>query len=219
MWLKVSLIQLHQKIIFSIYFPVFRRKLQKGEEISDDLLTKIVYGWGNMGYSSEHTLARAIIDYTSKCNGSVLECGSGLSTIIMGIIAMQKNINVYSLEHHKQWHQKVSSVLAKQGLKNSILYHTPLKSYDSFDWYNLENKELPSDFDLVLCDGPPAQTKGGRIGLIYLMDEHISRKATIIVDDYMRVEEKKIVENWISSYDYTLDTKRTNDVFAILVKD
>lgn len=218
MWLKVYLIQLHQKYVFRKYFPIFRKKLENCDEISDDLLRKIVYGWGNMGFSSEHLLAKAVIHYINHCIGPVLECGSGLSTIIMGIVAIKKNIKVYSLEHHQDWHRKISSFLAKERLNNSILYYTPLKSYESYDWYDIHDINLPKDFDLILCDGPPGQTRGGRFGLVPQLNEKIKKNAIILVDDYSRSQEKDTVEKWKTHYQYTILEDQSNDVFATLLK-
>ena len=216
LWLKTKMIKVHQLYTFARYFPQFKYKLLHDQEISDDLIRKIVYGWGNMGFSSEIVLTKAIIRYCNACQGPVIECGSGLSTVIMGIIAQKRNIKVYSLEHHEMWYEKISKILASEGLNNSIIYHTPLKDYGDYDWYDLEGRDLPADFDLVLCDGPPAQTRGGRYGLLPLLRNHFASDYMVILDDSFRPEEREIITKWEQEFHLKQIESESTKIFAVL---
>jgi len=55
---------------------------------------------------------------------------------------------------------------------------------------------MPRRFALVVCDGPPADTPGGRYGLVPVMREHLSRGCVILLDDAEREHERTIALRW-----------------------
>ena len=44
-------------------------------------------GWGNEGYSADTSYLEAIRHWASRVHGPILECGSGLTTLLLGIVA------------------------------------------------------------------------------------------------------------------------------------
>lgn len=77
--------------------------------------------------------------------GTILECGSGLTTLILGASGRP----VISLEHDPIWYVKIKKYLELCDLTNVELIHAPIKD----DWYYLER--LPKNCSMVLVDGPP----------------------------------------------------------------
>ena len=55
---------------------------------------------------------------------------------------------------------------------------------------------MPKDFSLVICDGPPARTPGGRYGLLPVMKSHLRPGCVILLDDVSRLEEREIIARW-----------------------
>ena len=109
--------------------------------------------------------------------GPVLEIGSGLTTIIMGIAGAE----VHTLEHDIGWLRKTRKLIQRYDLKNVHLYHAPLREYpDGSAWHEIPY-DLPKRFDLVLCDGPP-RNLADRHKLWELLGEAI-RDADWLVDD------------------------------------
>ena len=78
--------------------------------------------------------------------GPILECGSGLSTILLGLLAARRGVDVWSLEHIPEWHARVRSVLESVGIAAMRLHLTPLRSYGDFDWYRLPLASMPHAF-------------------------------------------------------------------------
>ena len=55
---------------------------------------------------------------------------------------------------------------------------------------------MPDDFSMVICDGPPGDTRGGRYGLLPIMKEKLSSKCIILLDDADRVSEQEVAARW-----------------------
>jgi hypothetical protein len=75
---------------------------------------------------------------------------------------------------------------------------------------------LPHDICLVLCDGPPAKTKGGRYGLLPILRPRLSPDALILVDDYKRSDEKGIVDRWLNEFGGSLTVMGTQYPYALV---
>jgi len=214
--LRVRMRQFHQKRIFKKAIAGFRQhycEIEKYPAIIDNL----IYGWGNMGWSSFQDYTYAIINAAKQTNGPVLECGSGLSTILMGIIAEERGFDIYTLEHHELWAGHVKSHLAKLGIRKVNLCCSPLKEYKGFQWYNIASFSMPANFSLVICDGPPHDTKGGRYGLFPVMNKSFSDKTIILLDDYIREEEQSIVSKWEQEFDLDVTRCGDNDIYARII--
>lgn len=214
--LRALLRSVHQQIVFRRAIRSFRknyRNLESFPLLMDDL----IYGWGNMGWSSYQDYSEAIVACTKNTQGPVLECGTGLSTILMAIIASDSGIEIHSLEHNAIWAEHVRKKLKSLGLNSVRVHQVELRSYGEFEWYNISSVRLPKSFALVICDGPPHDTRGGRIGLFPVLASHFAIGSVILLDDYSGEEEKLIVETWKRAYPITVVQKGTRDSYAHIV--
>ncbi|HET6973728.1 MAG TPA: hypothetical protein VFH96_06855, partial [Pyrinomonadaceae bacterium] len=122
-------------------------------------------------------------------------CGSGVTTILMGILCGKRNVDVWSLEHYDEWRQRVSGVLADNDIAGATVCSAPLVEYGEFVWYDPPLAQMPEAFSLVICDGPPGSTKGGRYGLLPVLGDRL-QEATILLDDAERPGEAELIERW-----------------------
>src|SRR5262249_50220101 len=123
--------------------------------------------------------------------GPILECGSGLTTFLL---AFASRHTVWSLEHLGEWQRRIPSLLNWTGTSANLLL-SPLQRYGSDDWYAIP-AGMPSNFRLVVCDGPPGSTLGGRYGLMPVLGHKLQDGATILLDDADRPEERSVLEQW-----------------------
>lgn len=128
--------------------------------------------------------------------GPILECGSGLTTILVGAIAQRTGQAHWALEHMPAWAAKVQKRLQQHQLDAVHLCVSPLKDYGDFGWYDPPLDTMPENFSLVICDGPPSTTKDGRYGLIPIMHERLAPGCVILLDDAGREQERSIAERW-----------------------
>jgi hypothetical protein len=182
---------------------------------SDHDLTALIYGWGNEGYSAEPEYLRHMIRAAWATAGDTLECGSGLSTIALAAVAKHRGTRVVSLEHIAGWASRARSALDRAGLAaHAMILVSPLKNYGDYEWY----RDPPRDrrFGLVVCDGPPGTTRGGRIGLWPQMHSQLAPAATILLDDLNRPEERVILDQWTAHSGGESVTYGTGRPFGVL---
>jgi predicted O-methyltransferase YrrM len=194
------------------------RRIQRSPQtrMSDLLFELLAWGWGNRAYIVEVEYLRAIVDRAREATGSILECGSGLSTLVTGALIDGSKTTLYALEHDPDWYARISAMVEKFDLRNVRPVYAPLNDFGEFCWYGVTEDVLPRDISLVLCDGPPGQTKGGRYGFLPVMRAHLLPNALILIDDYKRVEEQAVVERWIREFGGSLTVMGTRFPYAIL---
>jgi len=120
---------------------VFRRAMRKFIEdpeacahIDSPVLSELIYGWGNEWSAMPEYLV-ACIEHAMTTQGPILECGSGLSTIIIGAISQKKGNKLWTLEHIPEWGNKVKKRLEEFKLNSVSVCIVPIKSYGEFSWY------------------------------------------------------------------------------------
>lgn len=184
----------HRDFVFRRAMKAFSRAPDACARPGDSTLVDLVYGWGNQEFSAEDEYLAACIRYALQTDGAILECGSGLSTILIGVIAKRRGKTHWALEHEAEWATRVQAVLRQYGLE-TVLCKTTLKDYGPFSWYDVSTASMPA-FRLVICDGPPGDTKGGRFGLLPVMRERLEPGAIILLDDAGRPQEREIADRW-----------------------
>lgn len=184
--------------------------------VPDSTLAGFIYGWGNEGWSASIELAQAVFRYSKDVRGDVLECGSGMTTLLLAVLGDSFGFRTWSLEHDEPWHAHVIESLARHNLASARVLHSPLRSHGAFDWYGFDASVLPDTFGLVLCDGPPGQTRGGRTGLLSAMGSRISRGTVILVDDTNREAEARMIERWVADAGIRLSVVERAQTFVAL---
>jgi hypothetical protein len=184
-----------------------------------ELLADLAYGWGNEGWSGEPEYLLACLDAAETASGPLLECGSGLTTLLVGQVAKRRGLTLHSFEHMPHWAQMVRNCLHKYSIDAAHIHDTPIQSYGAFDWYGLPALELPDRFAVVICDGPPSNTRGGRSGLVPVMRARLEPGCVILLDDAGRASEQAIAKEWSHELPATCRSMGTSQhpFFAITV--
>lgn len=160
------------------------------------VLRDLVRGWGNEEWSALEELLAACVDQALTVDGPILECGSGLTTIVMGAIAKRRGQHVWALEHRPEWGARVQACLDRYGLDCVTLHTKPLRDHAEFSWYDPPLASMPDRFSSVVVDGPPGGTKGGRYGLLPLMRKRLAPGCVLLLDDADREGEQAVGRRW-----------------------
>lgn len=191
-------------------------KLPVGESPSREQLTDLITGWSNDGFAANPEYLAAVAEHSVKTKGPVLECGSGVTTILMGILCGKRNIDVWSLEHYDEWRQRVAGVLSDNGITRAKVCSAPLVEYGEFVWYDPPLAQMPEAFSLVICDGPPGSTKGGRYGLLPVLRDRLPA-ATILLDDAGRPAEAELIKRWENEARFETEIRGSQErAFAVM---
>lgn len=176
------------------------RRFQRDPEASihprNPLLGDLIYGWGNEWSALEEYLVGCLQLALSSSKPS-LECGSGLTTILVGVVAQQRGYVHWALEHAPAWASRVQRCLDRYRIGSTVLCTKPLKDYGDFLWYDPPLESMPESFTLIICDGPPGSTRGGRYGLVPVMRRWLKPGSVILLDDAGRKEERTIARRWV----------------------
>jgi predicted O-methyltransferase YrrM len=136
----------------------------------------------------------------------VVECGSGLSTVIIArCLQLNGSGHVYSMEHMEQFAGLTREELARQGLSDwASVVDAPLTDSDipghKARWYQAD--KLPdAPIDLLVVDGPPARTGARpRYPAGPKLFPRLSSRGAIFVDDAGRPEELAVIADWCAMF-------------------
>lgn len=183
-----------------------------------DVLNDLMSGWGNEGFAALTEYLEEVCKHATQTNGPILECGSGLTSIMLGLLAGRRGIQTWSLEHVPEWLARVTNVLERFEIPNTQICAAPLRSFGEFEWYEAPLAEMPEEFQLVVCDGPPGATVGGRYGLLPVMGDRLPSGSVILLDDANRPGEVEVLERWASETELRVSSP-VEDSFAVITRE
>lgn len=160
-----------------------------------DLLL-LMLAWGNVGYAAGLSYLRHMSRKVLSSPGAILECGSGVSTLLVASLTRSDRTEVVVLENSEVWHRFMSQVIDALGYDHVKVVYAPLVKYEDFSWYQVNTVSLSNPIRLVVCDGPPGKTEGGRYGLLPVMQPHLAENCIVLLDDTHRQAEQDIIDNW-----------------------
>jgi hypothetical protein len=171
-----------------------------------NLLKRMRRAWGNEGFSADVFYLHELAKRVGACRGPILECGTGLTTIIAGILADKRKLQVWCLEQENAWAEVIERALAQHRIQNVHVLFAPLRLYEkpgNFVWYDVEALELPKNFELVLCDGPAvfedrdlAIHSRWRYGLLPVLKTHSITVHDILIDDIDDPRAEQVLALW-----------------------
>ena len=139
----------------------------------------------------------------------IVECGSGVSTIINSYLLEKINENgqIYSLENDAHYASITEGNIEYHKLSSwASIIHAPISNFtladENWKWYATDFlQKLPASIDLLVVDGPASTLqKNARYPALPLLIKQLSTKAHIIVDDCNRTEDRESIERWLKEY-------------------
>jgi hypothetical protein len=195
----------HRDFVFGRAMEKFLKNPEAALASECGVLPDLIYGWGSDWSALDEYLTECL-RHALVCNGPILECGSGLTTILVGAIAKTRNNTMWSLEHLPEWGERVTRLIRKYGIDSVQLSVRPLKDYPEFTWYDPPLDFMPDRFTLVICDGPPGGTRGARYGLAAVMNERLNPGCVILLDDAAWETQQKTAARWSEELGGTYET-------------
>jgi predicted O-methyltransferase YrrM len=183
----------------------------------------VMRGWA----ASPDFLRELVVNLVESKPKFILETGSGVSTLVIAYAIEKFSLNsrLISLENNNTYLEKNLKLLALHGLCKYVdLIYAPLVESESSPqnliWYNLSNKIIPQEIDMLVVDGPPASDNPfARYPAVPLLWRHLNSGCKIFMDDYERSGEKLVVEKWLKEYKLRINSEAYYDKgFAIIEK-
>jgi len=177
-----------------------------------------------------HTLAVILNDIIINQRKSIIEFGSGVSTLAISNLIKKNNLkcSFVSIEDNKEWFDYINSFLSRNDLqKNVKIIYAPLENNDlaleDNLWYSMQalnngiSKE--SKFSLAIIDGPAAwkpKIRLSRYPAIPYLINFLAEEYSIYLDDTNRKGEKEVFSLWHQKYN--LKFEQINDTSAVCIK-
>jgi predicted O-methyltransferase YrrM len=122
-----------------------------------------------------------------------VELGSGTSTLVLAKSGARK---IISLDHSEEFGAQTRAMLETHKVRGVEIRIHELESYPSgYKWYAKSTLKGLAKIDLLVIDGPPSATNpDARYPALEHLIPLLSPKATVILDDVDRDEERKLAE-------------------------
>ncbi len=125
-----------------------------GKSVDPGLLHDCWQAWGNHAWSADLGYVEAVAARASGNAGVMLDCGSGLSTLIAATLCEPTGGRVWSLEQDAEWHAGMKRWLDRLEIDNVTLVHAPLREFGDYVWFDVDGATIPRHVSNVFCDGP-----------------------------------------------------------------
>lgn len=177
-------------------------------DIGPDQALPPMHGWA-AGPDLARFLYREVVEHGRT---SVLECGSGSTTVILAYACREIGAGqVVALEHDARFAANTRKMLDERGLsKWAEVRDAPLTDVligeRTWRWYDPAGL-VDGPFDLVLVDGPPGSTgPEARYPAVPMLFDRLTDDALVVLDDARRADEQAVGDRWAAEFEgFTLE--------------
>ncbi len=122
-----------------------------------------------------------------------VELGSGISTLVLAKSGAKK---IISLDHSIEFGAQTREMLFSHGVRGVDIRIHELETYPrGYNWYAKSTFKGIAKIDLLVIDGPPSSTNpDARYPAFEHLIPLLSPRATVILDDVYRDEERKLAD-------------------------
>lgn len=180
-----------------------------------ETLSELSYDWGNEGWSASIDCLQDCVKYVEQSKLPILECGSGLSTIVIGLAAKEFGKSVWSLEHTQSWYKWVKKTLIKYKIDSVKLIYAPPVEHGDLLWYDAPLNSMPSEFSLVLCDGPAGTERRSKQNIFPIMKDKFVSGCIIIYDDIPKIVDEDDIPGWVNKLNMSSEIRGTVNPYYV----
>ena len=122
-----------------------------------------------------------------------VELGSGTSTLVLAKSGAKK---IVSLDHSVEFGTQTREMLLSHGVRGVDIRIHELETYSrGYKWYAKTTLKGLAKIDLLVIDGPPSSTNpDARYPALEHLVPLLSPRATVVLDDVYRDEERKLAD-------------------------
>lgn len=134
---------------------------------------------------------------------TLVEFGGGVSTAALARSLPETRI--LSIDHDPHFLEATRARLSPAACVELSLRPLVWQDHGEAPYLSYESGPFPEEVDAVLIDGPPHWTRGGREATLYQVIDRVRVGGLVILDDYGRRRERRIVAHWLEVYRGSLE--------------
>jgi predicted O-methyltransferase YrrM len=144
-------------------------------------------------------MALVVNEITIGDRRRIVECGSGISTLLIARLLRTRPGHLWSVEHDRDWRAIVSGWVEDEGLADRVTF---IDAGLSDGWYcreTISTQLKESEIDLLIVDGPPAYRREimyARYQAVPFFRERLASDWAIVLDDVHRRGEFEVASRW-----------------------
>lgn len=159
------------------------------------------------GWAASPDVLRMMVGWVLQARPkTIVECGSGSSSVWMGYVAEQVGATVVALEHDPRYAEASRDLVRAHGLSAVVdVRDAPLELWESgaetYRWYSSQALEGLADIGLVFVDGPPGDTgPAARYPALPLLLPRCSEQVAVFLDDAAREGDRAVSDLWAARF-------------------
>ncbi|GAA3151694.1 hypothetical protein GCM10010466_48470 [Planomonospora alba] len=160
-----------------------------------------------VGWAAPADALRPMIEWILRVKPkTIVECGSGSSSVWLGYIAEQTGSTVVALEHDPQYAEESRALVRAHGLSSVVdVRLAPLEQWESggesWRWYSREALADLVEVGLLFVDGPPGATgPTARYPALPLLLPYCAEQVAVFLDDAGRTDETAVSDRWAEEF-------------------
>ncbi|MCB1685245.1 MAG: hypothetical protein KDI31_12190, partial [Pseudomonadales bacterium] len=176
------------------------QRIVDGQErpIPGSLIAEAFAQWGDPLSASDEGYLRSCLAEVSATSGAILQCGAGLSTLVLGAICHGSNTKghqLWCLEHDRHWASTIRSWLTEYRVANTHVIHSRAQMFEGYTWYSVDTARLAKTYSLVLCEGVRASPRGA-FGALRRLEGHLASSFVMLARDAGQAADLKLLKSW-----------------------
>jgi hypothetical protein len=166
--------------------------------LPDILVSEICETWGDAQLNGADGFMSACLDVASRVTGPILQCGAGLSTLLLGLTAERSNVHLWTLEHHAHAANSARSWLHQYEIANAHVISAPADLMEDCVGYVVDANRLPANLGLVICEGSSAVPASAR-SILSRVGDRLDPNGIVLVHHVKRRRDAEFLAQWAKS--------------------
>lgn len=166
--------------------------------VPSSLLADLFAYWGDPLGPRDESYLRSCLAEVTATDGAILQCGAGLSTLVLGALCHRSEIKtrqLWCLENDRHWANTMRSWLTEYRVTNTHVIHSRAQMFDNHAWYAVDTARLAKHYSLVLCEGARASPKGA-LGALCRLGDRLGRDFVLLARDVSHPADLKELKRW-----------------------
>lgn len=183
------------------------QQLVAGSSIAatERLAAQLFAHWGDPLQPADERFLRSVLAEARAADGAILQCGSTLSTLILGSICdhdEQPKKQLWCLEADPHWANMMRSWLTEYQINSAHVIHSPARLFKNYVWYSLDPERLAAAYHLVICDGNRASTRGA-VATVHRIADRLAQRFVILIRNVSSSADLQALVDWSKTRDAT----------------